>query len=307
MTWDNKKHSISKSFLLYNVLTGEEKGPFTENEAKAEIRRFSAGTLRDWFAWTEGLSDWKAIDDISELRPSVMPPPRPKMGELKATQEKPIEKSKIDLKTDKIVKGEGVLAAPVSTEIDLSEASALNLTLSKSREVDLAPKPIEAKSDHQQEYESQIVHWSHLGEAPNTISPALVQAIQPIAPKVEVVPQVNAMAPIRTSMADKRKHHRVPMKLKVVLIANDKTFRTFTEDVSLGGLRLVAEVPSDFLVDDCVVLISKIDDSENLMFEALPVVTQQKSGTRLKFDGEPNVYMEKLKRWMESKPKAQAA
>ncbi len=64
----------------------------------------------------------------------------------------------------------------------------------------------------------------------------------------------------------RRRFERYSMRLRVVLFCEDKTFRTFTSDLSEGGMLLVNKVPEAFLRSPCEILIGSPDLKENVQF-----------------------------------------
>jgi hypothetical protein len=107
-------------------------------------------------------------------------------------------------------------------------------------------------------------------------APPLVQAQAPsftqpkAAPSVESVLQgVAPMSIVESnedaaSGAERRKHPRFNHRFRVILVCKARSFRTFSSDVSLGGMLLKDEVPESMLDMPCSVFIGSQDSGDCL-------------------------------------------
>ncbi|MDB2426049.1 PilZ domain-containing protein [bacterium] len=82
---------------------------------------------------------------------------------------------------------------------------------------------------------------------------------------------------------DKRAFDRVDKKLKVKIKNGDQTFRTYTVDVSAGGLLLVDSVPMDF-DDNCMVQVKKIETNQAVEIQCKIIMVAGKRN-RISFKG----------------------
>lgn len=99
--------------------------------------------------------------------------------------------------------------------------------------------------------------------------------------------------------ANKRKHERHAMRLRVVVIAGSRSFRTFSKNISKGGLLLENEIPSEILGQKCRVIISSNDMRENIEFEA-KLAGDSKNPRALAFQKGTDQFISKLETWLRS-------
>lgn len=97
--------------------------------------------------------------------------------------------------------------------------------------------------------------------------------------------------------ANRRRHPRFNIRFKVIIESDVLTFRSFTSNISLGGLALEHSLPDKLLSNDCKIYISDLDNSETIMFNIKPV----KHGSDLKyfsFENLDDYYQRKLENWL---------
>lgn len=68
----------------------------------------------------------------------------------------------------------------------------------------------------------------------------------------------------------KRKHSRVFARFKCIIRSSSLTFRTFTHDISLGGVSLEDEIPADLIGIECMIYISSTKTHKHLKFKIAP-------------------------------------
>ncbi len=92
-------------------------------------------------------------------------------------------------------------------------------------------------------------------------------------PPFKVPAKVIAKAPPQkpNSGGDNRKHERFDLKLRVIMRSNEVTFRTFTKNLSAGGVALEHEVPAHLLNKECHMYISDPESQSNIKFKATMV------------------------------------
>jgi len=97
---------------------------------------------------------------------------------------------------------------------------------------------------------------------------------------------------------DRRKHERLALRLKVVILTEDKkTFRSFTKDVSLGGLLLENPLPWPVPEQACEVFIAAPGEVEAIQFRA-KILSDLKNPLRIEFQDCDKVFLEKLNQWI---------
>jgi hypothetical protein len=73
-------------------------------------------------------------------------------------------------------------------------------------------------------------------------------------------------APAPGKVENKRKHRRFSLEFKVILIADGRTFRSFSDNISIGGMALKHKIPETMLNKNCRIIISRSDSLENIEF-----------------------------------------
>jgi hypothetical protein len=72
-------------------------------------------------------------------------------------------------------------------------------------------------------------------------------------------------AKARSSNEERRIHPRLTHKYRIILISGTQTFRTYSSDISMGGISLERMVPTAFQNrDNCVLMIGRTDRPENV-------------------------------------------
>lgn len=94
-----------------------------------------------------------------------------------------------------------------------------------------------------------------------------------------------------------RAHARVAGRLRILLIAGDRSFRSFSKNMSKGGVLLEHKIPAQFSTEACRVVIGSPDLKENLEFQGRVVNKGDQSA--LEFVGSKEIFMKKFESWME--------
>ena len=104
-------------------------------------------------------------------------------------------------------------------------------------------------------------------------SPQLSWIEGQLSPRKVTPPQFNTQRLVATSRepspADRRKHPRKDIRLQVVIISDVNAFRTFTRNVSLGGMALEKAVPAKLLGAECAIFLSKPGSTEKFTFNGV--------------------------------------
>lgn len=96
---------------------------------------------------------------------------------------------------------------------------------------------------------------------------------------------------------ERRKYPRTQIRLRVLIQVDSIVFRTFTRDVSLGGLALEDPVPSFFQSQNCTVLLSHPPSTETFRFTAR-VLGQREQACFLNFYRSPAESVARLQDWL---------
>jgi hypothetical protein len=95
-----------------------------------------------------------------------------------------------------------------------------------------------------------------------------------------------------------RKHPRVDSKFRVIVVAGKRCFRSFTKNVSQGGLLLEHNIPTDLIGVECRVVIGSMDMKENIEFQA-KIIAHGDHPRSLAFTDEGSSFVDRLMQWTE--------
>ena len=96
-----------------------------------------------------------------------------------------------------------------------------------------------------------------------------------------------------------RKHPRLELELKVIFVADKKTFRTKSKDLSLGGIQITDPLPESFYNKNIQVFISSPDLKISIKFEAI-LLPNKTSTTQIKFVSQNEGSLQFLEKWLSS-------
>ena len=72
------------------------------------------------------------------------------------------------------------------------------------------------------------------------------------------------------SPKNRRRHERHELRLRVIIRSAKVTFRTFTKDISLGGVQLENSIPEAIFGNACEIYIASLDHTQNIKFNLGP-------------------------------------
>lgn len=113
---------------------------------------------------------------------------------------------------------------------------------------------------------------------------------------------ISAQGPRKTGK-ETRRHERHNLRLRVVILAGTRSFRSFSKNISKGGLFLEHVVPVELVGEKCRVIISSPDLKENIEFQAR-LAGDSQNPRALSFEGGNSEFMGRLEAWLSSSPKA---
>jgi hypothetical protein len=112
-------------------------------------------------------------------------------------------------------------------------------------------------------------HEESIFKAQDTFAKDFEMSLAQEAPKELPTPMpVPKKVPRTSASKDNRRYERFDVRLRVVLIAGTRSFRTFSKNISHGGMCFEHVVPKDLLGKDCRVIVGSADLKENLEFDA---------------------------------------
>lgn len=112
-------------------------------------------------------------------------------------------------------------------------------------------------------------------------------------------PSGNTQPSISTALvsgSERRRHPRYEIRFRVIIRNEQLTFRTFTRDISLGGLSLENPIPERLLDQTCQVFIGDLNSRENIRFTLSP--TERRDRRYFSFSGVEETMAGKLSQWI---------
>lgn len=103
----------------------------------------------------------------------------------------------------------------------------------------------------------------------------------------------------------KRKHSRVFARFKCIIRSSSLTFRTFTHDISLGGVSLEDEIPADLIGVECMIYISSTKTHKHLKLRIAP--TERCVAKYFSFQDADQLILKELSDWIDDHQKMNAA
>jgi hypothetical protein len=231
---------------------------------------------KDWVVWLPGWPSWKPLVDVPELIHEIgllkkftedAPPPMPMMP-----PPPPME----------------VLQASE----DKQNANKKAWENRKPETVNLIESPEVQPEPQPQQAEAKL----HVIPEP-TSSPIATHQ-----PATVATPKNKAKS---DSFAHKRKHERIFVRYRCIIRSTTLTFRTFTKDISLGGVALEDEIPQDLIGSECMIYITSPKANKNLKFKI--ALTSRSVAKYFSFQDVEPTLLEELEDWLEAHQQLSAA
>ncbi len=124
----------------------------------------------------------------------------------------------------------------------------------------------------------------------------IVSYEQPMSPPK--IPGVNKKSnDAKTEHSEQRKFARYDMRLKVIISNKEKTFLSYTKNVSIGGVMLEDKIPRDYFNAETEIFISSPKKNEFVAFRCVPA-GDDKEPTRFSFGQISKASLEKFQDWI---------
>ncbi|MFN7685891.1 MAG: PilZ domain-containing protein [Oligoflexia bacterium] len=141
----------------------------------------------------------------------------------------------------------------------------------------------------------------------------LTVALDPSAGQVRSLGQARPVTPSdgerrgagvdRRSWADRRQYPRKNIKLQVVLISDKHAFRTFTKNISMGGMALERAIPEHLIGAECTIFLSEPNSTNKFVFTGSVLTESDRPGaarSRIAFGQVASASLEALGKWIEA-------
>lgn len=199
-------------WVFYNSDSGKQTKPMSTAQAQMALLNLKSHDLNCIHIWTPGWKNWQNVAEFLKTNQAffdVTQPPKPeKQGRSKATK---------------------VTATDIIDEITNSISEVV--TNGKSyTEVDR-----ENENDNSPNY-----GYHHKDFNGDDLDLSQIRKIKTVKIKTPKQRDTNPSLKRRTTL-------RHDFKIEIVIISKERSFRTYSKNISLGGTLLEAEIPKDFL------------------------------------------------------------
>lgn len=251
-----------------------EKNLYGNQVAQRVIQGYSEGHLdEDWMVWSAGWTNWKPLTEIAELINEIQ-------ILAKIAEEAP---PSMDFSLPSL---------PVENQ-DQNEFASEDSQQSKVAITDIKPltipsTPISPQSENQSHYEESRINEEEPSSGSNLDHKA--QPIPPARAHAETIDQ--------RAFTNRRRHPRFKARYRCIIRSSTITFRTFTVDISLGGVALEDPIPRDLLGSECLIYISSSKTKSNLKFKI--ALTGRAVSKYFSFEDADPLILEELQGWLQS-------
>jgi hypothetical protein len=112
-------------------------------------------------------------------------------------------------------------------------------------------------------------------------------------------PSKRLETPAAAKQTERRKHARHKIRTKVVIVFNGQAFRSYSKDISMGGLLLANPIPWSFNQSHCSVFISNPHGGQAIEFTGR-VLSSPKDPLRVEFHNPSQAFLAMLAKWLQA-------
>ncbi|MBC7398128.1 MAG: PilZ domain-containing protein, partial [Bdellovibrionales bacterium] len=172
------------------------------------------------------------------------------------------------------------VAAPAASAV--SAAMAAEVTAARI----LIQKAIPIEPEFEEHFDDEEVE---------AMVPAQAKAKTPMPPPLKTQTKTQYKPPARTE--ERRAQKRFNVDLRIILISKGRSFRSISQDVSLGGMKLKNKVPQEFSGEECMAYISTADARENIEM-VCKVIPDPSDPRRVQFLEADSQQLKRLSKWL---------
>lgn len=176
----------------------------------------------------------------------------------------------------------------------------------KTRSIEVQPQQPAAENHHEEH--DHDVHFEHHEEEAaedhhedHAMAAAVMEAVAAAHAQHQQAQQERKVtpppAPKKQEKRERRSQPRYMTEFRVILISGSSSFRTMSQDVSLGGMRLKKSIPESFMKEKCIAYVSHKDLRENIEI-VCNVVGDSSDPCRIKFIQPNQTQLKRLNDWL---------
>lgn len=242
-----------KVWIIYNAKTKMQSKPLSVIQAQVLLFSLPDEDFYSHYIWTPGWEQWVNIATFLQSDQRYFTRNQPPIPEGSLT----------NLKPDMM---DGTQTHHTRTH---SQTISYTVTDNRYTKVIVGEEPLRSTSDPLSDYYSQDFNGHELDLA----------NIRKIKPQKKTLRS-------DTKQVDRRRESRVGFKIEIVLVSKRRSFRTFSENISLSGTLLDSEIPRDFLdkpFDLIIVNPFETDPTKSRLLFRAKIVGDLKDPRRLMF------------------------
>lgn len=265
-----------KIWALYNIKTKKQSQPMSVTQAQVEILKLKNKELKDYLIWTPGWEQWQNLTDFLKTNQKYFV----------FSQPSPFSQKNLNIPK---------IPDSIDTE-STPENHSTNLTITETR-TETGPEKTHSSVSESPYTEVQLEEHSKsqtdYGYYFNDFNgdDLSLSDIQISEKKIKNTPKVN-------DSKSRRSYQRLDLKLEVFLVSRTHTFKTYSQNISLGGTLLYDDVPKAFFNTSFdLLIVNKLDPNPStgrLLFKA-KIVGELLNSKRLRFIEIDKTMTEKLK------------
>lgn len=228
-----------KVWVFYNAESGKQTKPLSTVQAQMALLSLKERDFRSIHIWTPGWENWQPVQSFLSSGQTVFALTQPPKPERQSTRSKSSKSSVADV-IDEIT---NTLSGNSSSESPYTEVEDIH--------------SVKSRTDYgyfHQDFNGEDLDLSKIRK--------VVKSVKFRIPKHN---EKNSDNKRRTSI-------RHDFKLEIVLFSDERSFRTYSQNISLGGTLLEDEIPKGFLNKSfSLIIINKFEQDPNkrqLLFKA---------------------------------------
>ncbi|HWU42611.1 MAG TPA: PilZ domain-containing protein [Bdellovibrio sp.] len=211
-----------KIWLFFDAETKVQSRPLNLVQAQAYLLKLKAEDLRKNFIWTPGWSDWECLKDFLETHQEYfvqMEPPPPSPGDVVTETPSHFGPS------------EDTVTTTSHSRIDID--SPYTHVVPENTSIKHIPSQNGGCDYHLQDFNGDELDLNKIKKLNAT--------------KKKKSSREKIAASEETQKSSDRKSTRHDFKIEVILVSKVRSFRTYSQNISLSGTKLADEIPKEFL------------------------------------------------------------
>lgn len=223
--------STGKIWVFFNTTTQEQSKPMPQQDAQVYILQLKSHEVKNFVVWTPGWEKWKPLKEVLKKGSYLLPSPPPPTSNDEATEVIDVtpKSSSRRINDEKTI---------TQTRKVRSETNSKITNLGEHTYTEIA---IGGQTFEDRDFQPEIINWEKT----------------PVAPLL-------AKSDDNLKDDERREYKRFPHRIEVVLMTKKgRSFRSSSQNISLGGALLREPIPSG-LINDVIdlVIVNPFPDKE---------------------------------------------